>query len=92
VTLQTIADALGISRTTVSNAYNRPDQLALELRRKVLERTRAMNGSLEVANSCGCETPAECALFPVPGDEPAATDVALTLIHVKGGDCRREPA
>ena len=37
MTLQTIADALGVSRTTVSNAYNRPDQLAPELRRKVLE-------------------------------------------------------
>jgi len=37
VTLQTIADALGVSRTTVSNAYNRPDQLAPALRRKVLE-------------------------------------------------------
>jgi DNA-binding LacI/PurR family transcriptional regulator len=37
VTLQTIADALGVSRTTVSNAYNRPDQLAPGLRRKVLE-------------------------------------------------------
>jgi DNA-binding LacI/PurR family transcriptional regulator len=37
VTLQTIADALGVSRTTVSNAYNRPDQLAPELRRKVFE-------------------------------------------------------
>jgi DNA-binding LacI/PurR family transcriptional regulator len=37
VTLQTIADALGVSRTTVSNAYNRPDQLAPELRQKVLD-------------------------------------------------------
>jgi DNA-binding LacI/PurR family transcriptional regulator len=37
VTLQTIADALGVSRTTVSNAYNRPDQLAPGLREKVLE-------------------------------------------------------
>ena len=36
MTLQTIADALGVSRTTVSNAYNRPDQLAPQLRRKVL--------------------------------------------------------
>ena len=27
-TLQTIADVLGVSRSTVSNAYNRPDQLA----------------------------------------------------------------
>ena len=36
VTLQTIADHLGISRTTVSNAYNRPDQLGGELRDRIL--------------------------------------------------------
>lgn len=36
VTLQTIADQLGVSRTTVSNAYNRPDQLTDELRARVL--------------------------------------------------------
>jgi DNA-binding LacI/PurR family transcriptional regulator len=42
VTLQTIADALGVSRTTVSNAYNRPDQLAPELREKVLETARSL--------------------------------------------------
>ena len=36
VTLQTIAEHLGVSRTTVSNAYNRPDQLAPELRERVL--------------------------------------------------------
>ena len=38
VTLQTLADALGVSRTTVSNAYNRPDQLAPELRAAILEK------------------------------------------------------
>ena len=36
VTLQTIAEQLGVSRTTVSTAYNRPDQLAPELRERVL--------------------------------------------------------
>ena len=36
-TLQTIADQLGVSRTTVSNAYGRPDQLNPALRRKILE-------------------------------------------------------
>jgi DNA-binding LacI/PurR family transcriptional regulator len=36
VTLQTIADAVGVSRTTVSNAYSRPDQLAPELRKRIL--------------------------------------------------------
>lgn len=37
VTLQTIADLLKVSRMTVSNAYNRPDQLSPELRRRILE-------------------------------------------------------
>ena len=58
----------------------------------LLERTKAMKGWLEVAKQCGCETPEECALFPAPGAQSAATDVALTLVHVTGGDCRREPA
>jgi DNA-binding LacI/PurR family transcriptional regulator len=35
-TLQTIADQVGVSRSTVSNAYNRPDQLAPELRARIL--------------------------------------------------------
>lgn len=34
-TLQTIADVMGVSRTTVSNAYNRPDQLTAELRERI---------------------------------------------------------
>lgn len=37
VTLQTIADELGVSRTTVSNAYGRPNQLAPKLRERILE-------------------------------------------------------
>lgn len=37
VTLQTIADAVGVSRATVSNAYNRPDQLGEALRTRILE-------------------------------------------------------
>jgi DNA-binding LacI/PurR family transcriptional regulator len=36
-TLQTIADELGVARSTVSNAYSRPDQLSLELRSRILE-------------------------------------------------------
>ena len=35
----------------------------------LLERTKAMKGWLEVAQECGCATPAECALFPAPGEE-----------------------
>ena len=36
MTLRTIAEAVGVSRTTVSNAYNRPDQLAPALRDRIL--------------------------------------------------------
>jgi DNA-binding LacI/PurR family transcriptional regulator len=37
VTLATLARELGVSRTTISNAYNHPDQLSPALRAKVLE-------------------------------------------------------
>ena len=36
VTLQTVADRVGVSRMTVSNAFSRPDQLSTALREKVL--------------------------------------------------------
>lgn len=36
VTLQTIADEIGVSRTTVSNAFSRPDQLSPSLRQRVM--------------------------------------------------------
>lgn len=36
VTLQTIADEVGVSRMTVSNAYSRPDQLSAALRERIL--------------------------------------------------------
>ena len=38
VTVRTLADALGISVSTVSNAYNRPDQLSSELRARILSK------------------------------------------------------
>jgi len=37
VTLSTVADHVGVSRSTVSNAYNHPDQLSAEMRRKILD-------------------------------------------------------
>src|ERR671922_516254 len=55
----------------------------------LLERTKAMKGWLEVAQECGCATPAECALFPAPGDGPGDPDLALRLVRVEGKDCRR---
>jgi DNA-binding LacI/PurR family transcriptional regulator len=41
-TLASLAAELGVSRTTVSNAYNRPDQLSAPLRAKVLEAARRL--------------------------------------------------
>ena len=58
----------------------------------LLERTKAMKGWLEVAKECGCGSPSECGLFPEPGEEAGGGDFALPLIHVKDGECRREPA
>jgi DNA-binding LacI/PurR family transcriptional regulator len=41
-TLATLAAEVGVSRTTVSNAYNRPDQLSPDLRKRVLETARRL--------------------------------------------------
>jgi DNA-binding LacI/PurR family transcriptional regulator len=42
-TLQTIADAVGVSRATVSNAYNHPERLGEELRERVLAAARQLD-------------------------------------------------
>jgi DNA-binding LacI/PurR family transcriptional regulator len=44
-TLDTVAAAAGVSRMTVSNAYNRPDQLSATTRERVLEVARALGYS-----------------------------------------------
>lgn len=42
VTLQSIADRLGVSRMTVSNAFSRPDQLSSALRERILAEASAL--------------------------------------------------
>lgn len=42
VTLDEIARIVGVSRATVSNAYNRPDQLSAALRRRILDTARGL--------------------------------------------------
>ncbi len=42
ITLRDVAGALGVSVATVSNAYNRPDQLSTDLRNRILETARTM--------------------------------------------------
>lgn len=44
-TLKEVAGELGISPSTVSNAYNRPDQLSRELRERVFETARSLGYS-----------------------------------------------
>ncbi|GGM03477.1 LacI family DNA-binding transcriptional regulator [Deinococcus aerophilus] len=45
ITLREVARELGVSVATVSNAYNRPDQLSAELREKILDTARALGYS-----------------------------------------------
>jgi DNA-binding LacI/PurR family transcriptional regulator len=42
VTLETLARELGVSKMTISNAYNRPDQLSPALRERVFETARQL--------------------------------------------------
>ena len=44
-TLQTVADRVGVSRSTVSNAYSRPDQLSPALRDRIFEAARELGYS-----------------------------------------------
>lgn len=41
-TLASLAEELNVSRTTVSNAYNRPDQLSEDLRTRILETAKKL--------------------------------------------------
>ena len=51
-----------------------------------IERAEAMKGWLEVARTCDCTSPDECALFP----EASAGAVSLEVIQVAGAaGCRR---
>jgi DNA-binding LacI/PurR family transcriptional regulator len=36
LTLKSVAKTLGVSTATISNAFNRPDQLSVALREKIL--------------------------------------------------------
>jgi MerR family transcriptional regulator, redox-sensitive transcriptional activator SoxR len=58
----------------------------------VLVRAQAMKGWLEAAKQCACQTPAECTLFPAPGQQSTDTDAPLTIVHINAGHCRRQPS
>jgi MerR family redox-sensitive transcriptional activator SoxR len=58
----------------------------------LLERTKAMKGWLETAKECGCAIPAECALFPAPGEQPLNAEWPPRVVQVEGDNCRRPPS
>jgi MerR family transcriptional regulator, redox-sensitive transcriptional activator SoxR len=87
--LEEIKELIG----AVDGADGMGDQMRVLSRRKLgeveelLARAQAMKGWLEVANTCDCATPAECALF-APQDEAYDAARALRIAHVEG-DCGR---
>jgi MerR family redox-sensitive transcriptional activator SoxR len=96
-----VAQSAGFRLREIKELIDRADGLGEPMRslstqklgevEALLERTKAMKGWLEVAQHCGCATPAECALFPAPGDEHASADLPLRVVRVDGKDCRRRP-
>jgi MerR family transcriptional regulator, redox-sensitive transcriptional activator SoxR len=58
----------------------------------LLQQTMAMKGWLEVAKTCGCATPDECALFADSAEGPLDADLAVRVVQVEGKDCRRPSA
>jgi MerR family redox-sensitive transcriptional activator SoxR len=81
----TIDGGQGMSGSMRSLSVRKLDEVE-----ELLARTKAMKGWLEVAKECGCGSPAECALFPAPGE--TSSDATLRLVQVAGRDCRRQPA
>lgn len=93
VTLDTIARELGVSRMTVSNAYNRPDQLSPALRERVLEAARRLGygGPNPVASTL---RRGRTGTLGVAFDDPlsyAFTDpAAVAFLQGMAGECERE--
>jgi MerR family redox-sensitive transcriptional activator SoxR len=57
---------------------------------ELIAKATAMKGWLEVASSCECATPEECALFPAPGEPGWDADRALDVVQVQGAvSCKR---
>ncbi|TWP51324.1 LacI family DNA-binding transcriptional regulator [Lentzea tibetensis] len=81
-TLDTVASAVGVSRATVSNAYNRPDQLSASLRTRILETARSLGyaGPDPVARSLATRRNAAVGLMLPQGLSVAFTDPSLSIV------------
>src|SRR5918994_2154107 len=83
-TLATVAAALGVSRMTVSNAFNRPDQLSPALRQRVLAAARELGyaGPDPVARTLSRgETGSVGLVFDYPLTLALADPATVELLH-----------
>jgi DNA-binding LacI/PurR family transcriptional regulator len=91
-TLATVAEALGVSRMTVSNAYNRPDQLSPELRERVLATARELGypGPDPVARTLSRgETGTVGLVLDFPLTDALRDPATVQLLHGVAAGCER---
>jgi DNA-binding LacI/PurR family transcriptional regulator len=81
-TLDTVAREVGVSRATVSNAYNRPDQLSAQLRAKILQAAEQLgySGPDPVARSLATQRAGAVAVMLDKGLSAAFSDPALSIM------------
>ncbi|TQI94270.1 LacI family DNA-binding transcriptional regulator [Amycolatopsis cihanbeyliensis] len=80
-TLDDLARAVGVSRATVSNAYNRPDQLSASLRERILRTARTLGyaGPNPTARSLATRRAGAIAFMLDTGLSAAFSDPALSI-------------
>ncbi|WP_026359974.1 LacI family DNA-binding transcriptional regulator [Amycolatopsis nigrescens] len=80
-TLDDVADDVGVSRATVSNAYNRPDQLSAQLREEVLRAAKRLGypGPNPVARSLATSRAGAIAFMLDTNLSAAFSDPALSI-------------
>jgi len=81
-TLDTVAQRVGVSRATVSNAYNRPDQLSTALRERIIATAKQLGyaGPDPVARSLATKQTGSVAFMLCGGLSSAFSDPALSIM------------
>ncbi|ONI77078.1 LacI family transcriptional regulator [Actinosynnema sp. ALI-1.44] len=81
-TLDTVAREVGVSRATVSNAYNRPDQLSERLREEILSAAARLgySGPDPIARSLATQRSGAVAVMLDRGLSAAFSDPALSIM------------
>jgi DNA-binding LacI/PurR family transcriptional regulator len=81
-TLDTVALEVGVSRATVSNAYNRPDQLSTELRDRIIATAERLGypGPDPTARSLATQRSGAVAVMLGQGLSSAFSDPALSIM------------